>query len=70
MRRKKTRSKQGTYKWALGSAGRREPILPLRPQISRVAAASTIPVTRVIAQANSRMSFRIIIDCLPAPRRP
>jgi hypothetical protein len=52
-------------KWALGGAGRREPILPLRPQINKVAAASTVPVTSAVAQANSRMSSRILVIAAP-----
>jgi hypothetical protein len=50
--------------------GSRRPALPrahcpLRPQISRVAAASTIPVTNNVAQANSRKSFRILVIAAP-----
>ena len=43
----------------LGSAGRRATHSPPPSQISKVAAASTIPVTNAVAQANTRKSFRI-----------
>ena len=36
-----------------------EPLTPPPSQISKVAAASTIPVTNAVAQANTRKSFRI-----------
>jgi hypothetical protein len=54
----------------LSAAGRyREPILPLRPQINNVAAASTIPVTSAIAQAKTRKSLRIPVIAAPLRTR-
>jgi hypothetical protein len=50
----------------LSAAGRhREAIFPLRPQMSKVAAASTIPVTSAVAQAKTRKSFRIPVIAAP-----
>ena len=39
------------------------------PQMSRLAAASTIPVTNAAKQANTRRSCRILIMAAPRPRR-
>ena len=51
----------------MGSAARAaESILPLPPsQMSRLAAASTIPVTSAVAQANIRMSSRNLVIAAP-----
>ena len=49
----------------LGSAGRRATHSPPPSQISKVAAASTIPVTNAVAQANTRKSFRIPVIAAP-----
>jgi hypothetical protein len=39
------------------------------PQMSRLAAASTIPVTNAAKQKNTRRSCRILIIAAPRPRR-
>ncbi len=43
--------------------------LRVRPQISRLAAASTIPVTNAAKQENSRSSLRILVIADPLRTR-